>query len=53
MPGVYTYGKVVYVESGARTTEPVTKICERRQEKISFWLDRAGGIGPFDLDDEG
>jgi hypothetical protein len=26
MPGVYTYGKVVYDETGARTIEPVTKI---------------------------
>jgi hypothetical protein len=26
MPGVYTYGKVVYDETGARTIKPVTKI---------------------------
>jgi hypothetical protein len=26
MPGVYTYGKIVYDETGARTIKPVTKI---------------------------
>ena len=28
MPGVYTYGKVVYDETGARTIKPVTKSAE-------------------------